>query len=139
MAGQKSSKPLSQDACVQTTLGSSSPISLEQRILLDAAMAETVLDTVEVTEVASDAPEDLLGAVSTEAQETQDGMIIEGRNKRAFETNEDTQIDSFGDHRLAMSSSIAALYATKPIEVLKTEFVQTSFPNFFELLDSIKE
>ena len=81
----------------------------------------------------------MLAKLGVKAQETQDGMIIEGRNKRAFEVQEDTQIDSFGDHRLAMSSSIAALYATNPIEVLKTEFVQTSFPNFFELLDSIKE
>ena len=67
-------------------------------------------------------------------KETADGMIIEGRNRKPFEVSYLTEIDSHGDHRLAMSSAIAALYSTQPIEIQKTEFVQTSFPNFFDLL-----
>jgi 3-phosphoshikimate 1-carboxyvinyltransferase len=76
----------------------------------------------------------MLSKLGVEAKETSDGMIIEGRNRRPFEVSYLTEIDSHGDHRLAMSSAIAALYSTQPIEIQKTEFVQTSFPNFFDLL-----
>lgn len=76
----------------------------------------------------------MLSKLGVEARETADGMIIEGRNRKPFEVSYLTEIDSHGDHRLAMSSAIAALYSTQPIEIQKTEFVQTSFPNFFDLL-----
>jgi 3-phosphoshikimate 1-carboxyvinyltransferase len=79
----------------------------------------------------------MLKKLGVEAQETADGMIINGRNRKPFEVENLTEIDSYGDHRLAMSSTIAGLYANNPIEILKTEFVQTSFPNFFELVNQL--
>jgi 3-phosphoshikimate 1-carboxyvinyltransferase len=78
----------------------------------------------------------MLQALGVAVQETNDGMIIEGRNKKPFEPVVAT-IDSFGDHRLAMSSAIAALYSSKPIEILQTEFVNTSFPGFFNIIEKI--
>jgi 3-phosphoshikimate 1-carboxyvinyltransferase len=79
----------------------------------------------------------MLEKLKVEAKETEDGMIIKGRNKKTFENNILVEIDSFGDHRIAMSSAIAALYAQNPVEIQKTEFVQTSFPNFFSLLSQL--
>ncbi len=44
-------------------------------------------------------------------------------------------VDSYGDHRVAMSFAIAGLIT--PIQVTDTKCIQTSFPNFIELLSSI--
>lgn len=44
-------------------------------------------------------------------------------------------INSFGDHRIAMSFAIAGLVV--PMKIEDTECIQTSFPNFVELLSQI--
>ena len=46
-------------------------------------------------------------------------------------------VDSYGDHRVAMAFSIAALVSKKPITVLNTKNISTSFPNFIDLLIEI--
>lgn len=80
----------------------------------------------------------MLKHLGVSVEETEDGMIIEGRAGKPFEPSElKTIIDSHGDHRLAMSSAIAALHSTKPIEILQTEFVNTSFPEFFEIIEAL--
>lgn len=80
----------------------------------------------------------MLKALEVNVTETDDGMIIEGRNKKPFDPKANQVIiDSFGDHRLAMSSAIAALYCNKAIEILQTEFVSTSFPGFFDIIEKI--
>lgn len=84
----------------------------------------------------------MLRALGVEVEEKPDGMIIQGRDGKAFEpmVDKDLQacmIDSHGDHRLAMSSAVAALHSNKPVTILQTEFVNTSFPGFFELLKSL--
>ncbi len=82
----------------------------------------------------------MLKKLGVTVEETDDGMIIEGRAGKPFEPIEaNTVIDSHGDHRLAMSSAIAALHSTKPIIILQTEFVATSFPEFFEILARLKQ
>tara|TARA_Y100000741_G_scaffold31857_1_gene22593 strand:+ start:89 stop:1390 length:1302 start_codon:yes stop_codon:yes gene_type:complete len=43
-------------------------------------------------------------------------------------------VDSFGDHRVAMSFLIAGLVSKKPITVTNTENINTSFPNFIDIL-----
>ena len=43
-------------------------------------------------------------------------------------------VDSFGDHRIAMSFIIAGLVSRKPITVTNTDNINTSFPNFFSIL-----
>ena len=43
-------------------------------------------------------------------------------------------IDSFGDHRVAMSFLIAGLVSKKPITVRDTENIDTSFPTFADIL-----
>lgn len=70
---------------------------------------------------------DGLNAVGIEAQATPDGIIIQGGQIRGG------QVDSHGDHRIAMSFAIAALRAQEPIEILDCANVATSFPNFVTL------
>jgi 3-phosphoshikimate 1-carboxyvinyltransferase len=64
-----------------------------------------------------------------------DGMRIEGRGHGpAFGGGE---IDSCGDHRIAMSFAIASLRAGKPISIRDVANVATSFPGFVALARSV--
>jgi 3-phosphoshikimate 1-carboxyvinyltransferase len=64
-----------------------------------------------------------------------DGMRIEGRGEGpAFSGGE---IDSFGDHRIAMSFSVASLRAAKSISIRDVANVATSFPGFVGLARSV--
>jgi len=64
-----------------------------------------------------------------EVKEFEDGYeIIGGELKKAV-------IDSHGDHRIAMSFLIAGLKCGMEVEDI--ECIDTSFPNFFELLEKI--
>ena len=49
------------------------------------------------------------------------------------------QLDSFGDHRIAMAFSVAALIAEGETEIRGSESAAVSFPEFYELLDSLIE
>jgi len=63
-----------------------------------------------------------------------DGMRIEGRGAGpAFSGGE---IDSFGDHRIAMSFAVASLRAAQPISIRDVANVSTSFPGFIALARS---
>jgi 3-phosphoshikimate 1-carboxyvinyltransferase len=63
-----------------------------------------------------------------------DGMRIEGRGAGpAFRGGE---IDSFGDHRIAMSFAVASLRAAQPISIRDVANVSTSFPGFVALARS---
>lgn len=62
-------------------------------------------------------------------EEFNDGYAIVGG---AFQS---ARIESFGDHRVAMSFSIAGLLCG--MEVVDTACVDTSFPNFYSLLEQI--
>ncbi|UZR29420.1 3-phosphoshikimate 1-carboxyvinyltransferase [Methylococcus mesophilus] len=70
---------------------------------------------------------DGLVALGIDAQPTPDGMIVQGGRLRGG------AVDSRGDHRIAMSFSIAALRASGPIEIHDCANVSTSFPNFVAL------
>ena len=66
-----------------------------------------------------------------EAEEFEDGYeIIGGEVKNA-------EIDSFGDHRIAMSFAILGLI--NGMKIKDIECINTSFPKFFELLKKIAE
>jgi 3-phosphoshikimate 1-carboxyvinyltransferase len=76
-----------------------------------------------------------LGALGVVHSVLPDGMRIEGRGDGpAFSGGE---IDSFGDHRIAMSFAIASLRAAKAISVRDVANVATSFPGFVELARSV--
>ena len=64
----------------------------------------------------------------------QDGFEVPGRQQfRAAE------LDSFGDHRIAMAFSIAALAADGPCTVLGADAASVSFPEFFDTLQRVTE
>ena len=46
-------------------------------------------------------------------------------------------IESFGDHRIAMAFSIAALFATGETEISGAECAAVSFPEFYEVLSKV--
>lgn len=64
--------------------------------------------------------------------EYDDGYLIEGGA-----TFKEAKINSQGDHRIAMSFAIAGLL--NGIEVEDTACIDTSFPNFMEILNSLKD
>lgn len=70
---------------------------------------------------------DGLQALGVEARPTEDGMVIRGGAIGGGRVN------SHGDHRIAMSFTMAALRATGPIVVDDCANVNTSFPGFVEL------
>ena len=49
------------------------------------------------------------------------------------------RIESCGDHRIAMSFAIAGLVAEGDTEIVGSECVAVSFPEFFDLLESVIE
>jgi 3-phosphoshikimate 1-carboxyvinyltransferase len=68
-----------------------------------------------------------LKRLGVDAQETPDGIVIEGGGIDGGE------VDSHGDHRIAMSFAMAALRARGPITVRDCKNVDTSFPGFVAL------
>jgi 3-phosphoshikimate 1-carboxyvinyltransferase len=68
-----------------------------------------------------------------ELEEKEDGMIINGGCK----IHGGTSAESYGDHRIAMSAAILALFADEPVTILNTGCVATSYPQFWDHLRSI--
>ena len=60
-------------------------------------------------------------------EENKDGMKITGNTN--FKAGEGT-VDSFGDHRIAMSLSILSLLSTGKVTILNSDCINTSFPSF---------
>ena len=73
-----------------------------------------------------------LRRMGAEVEEHPDGLSISGPTKLSG-----AQIDSFGDHRIAMAFTVAALIAEGPTEIVGADCVSISFPEFFDLLDSV--
>jgi 3-phosphoshikimate 1-carboxyvinyltransferase len=63
-----------------------------------------------------------------------DGLSIEGRSGMAFAGGE---VDSLGDHRVAMAFSVAGLKSAAPIRIRDVANVATSFPGFVGLAQSV--
>ncbi len=67
-----------------------------------------------------------LSALGVEVIEHPDGMTITGGELQGGE------VDSFGDHRIAMAFAIAGTVAKEPVVVSNCENVATSFPDFYQ-------
>ena len=72
-----------------------------------------------------------LGKLNVPFELYEDGIQISGVNELS---PDDDEIDSYGDHRIAMSFLISSLISKKDIRVKNCENIYTSFPNFFELM-----
>ncbi len=69
------------------------------------------------------------------AYEEQDSIIVHGNNGQELEKN--AVIDSFNDHRIAMSFLVAGLKNKLVTKVLNTKEIATSFPGFVEKANEI--
>jgi 3-phosphoshikimate 1-carboxyvinyltransferase len=72
-----------------------------------------------------------MGAVVEEAR---DGMSVPGPQKLRG-----AKLNSYGDHRIAMAFTVAALVADGESELLGSDCVAVSYPEFFQTLESIVE
>ena len=75
-----------------------------------------------------------LRAMGAEVEEFKDGLRVAGPAQLRGAT-----IDPRGDHRIAMAFSVAGLIARGETEIKDAECVAVSFPEFFELLESVVE
>lgn len=97
-----------------------------------AAEGETILEGAAELRVKEsdriDAMATGLKTLGIHAVPTPDGMILRGQPRW-----EGGQIDSRGDHRIAMSFAVASLRANSPITLMDCANIQTSFPGFVGL------
>lgn len=77
---------------------------------------------------------DGLKSIGADIRETPDGMIIKGKTP----LNGNVEIESFHDHRIAMSFYIAGLICKNPITIKGFEWVNISFPEFEGLIEKLK-
>jgi 3-phosphoshikimate 1-carboxyvinyltransferase len=75
-----------------------------------------------------------LRAMGAEVEEFEDGLDVPGGQQLHGAT-----IDSGGDHRIAMAFSVAALRAEGETSILGSESAAISFPEFFDLLETVAE
>jgi 3-phosphoshikimate 1-carboxyvinyltransferase len=75
-----------------------------------------------------------LRAMGGQCEEYEDGLRVPG-NQRLH----GAEIDSGGDHRIAMAFSVAALRADGESVIHGAEAAQISFPEFFKMLESVTE
>ena len=67
-----------------------------------------------------------------------DGVDINGLDdNNALSSYTGGKIESFGDHRIAMSSAIACSLFDQESLVLNTDNVNTSFPTFLKIADQV--
>ncbi|HTA86668.1 MAG TPA: 3-phosphoshikimate 1-carboxyvinyltransferase [Silvibacterium sp.] len=75
-----------------------------------------------------------LRAMGAEVEEFEDGLDVPGGQQL-----HGAEINSGGDHRIAMAFSVAALRATGETVIHGAESAAISFPEFYELLDRVAE
>jgi 3-phosphoshikimate 1-carboxyvinyltransferase len=75
-----------------------------------------------------------LKAMGAEVEEFGDGLRVSGRTQLRG-----AKIDPRGDHRIAMAFTVAGLLAEGETEIEGSDCVAVSFPEFFDLLNSVVE
>ncbi|MDA1314189.1 MAG: 3-phosphoshikimate 1-carboxyvinyltransferase [Acidobacteria bacterium] len=100
--------------------------SADGLIIRDAAELR-VKETDRIATVA-----DNLSRMGVEVEVEPDGLRIPGR--QSFRP---AQLDSFGDHRIAMAFAVAGLCAAGESELNNAEAAAVSFPEFYDLLEEI--
>jgi 3-phosphoshikimate 1-carboxyvinyltransferase len=75
-----------------------------------------------------------LRAMGAIVEEFADGFTVDGPSRLVG-----ASLQTYGDHRIAMAFSIAALLANGESEIIDTASVAVSFPDFFARLESLVE
>lgn len=120
--------------------------SLIPRLIDEIPVIAVMATQAEGTTIIKDAQDlrnkesDRITAVVTELRkfgadidETPDGFIINGKKS----LNGDCEVDTYHDHRLAMSMYIAGLISQKPIKINDFQWVDISFPEFETLMNRL--
>ena len=71
-----------------------------------------------------------------ECEQYPDGFVVKGR---PTVNREEAVIECFDDHRIAMSFAIAAEAAGASLRLSDREVAGVSFPNFFAIIDSLRQ
>ncbi|MFW5998346.1 MAG: 3-phosphoshikimate 1-carboxyvinyltransferase [Halanaerobiaceae bacterium] len=74
-----------------------------------------------------------LSKMGAEIEELKDGMIIKG----PVSLKGSMELNSFGDHRIAMSLAIAGLISKNKVRIKNCDCINTSFPDFTDILHSL--
>lgn len=74
-----------------------------------------------------------LKKIGADIEETEDGFIINGKGK----LKGGAQVETYHDHRLAMSLYVAGLVCENPILINEFEWVNISFPEFEGLMNNL--
>ena len=76
---------------------------------------------------------DALNSMGADITPTADGMIIKGKSAL-----HGANVNTFGDHRIGMMTTIAALLvADGEVELDRSEAINTSYPSFFDDLETL--
>jgi 3-phosphoshikimate 1-carboxyvinyltransferase len=131
------------DSLTQATIAGADSAALIDEIPVLAAIAPYTEQGIEVR----DAKElrvkesDRIAAVAAnlrlmgaQVQEREDGLKIPGR-----QTLHGAELDSFGDHRIAMAFAVAALRASGETLIQGSESAAISYPAFFQTLEEVTE
>ncbi|MCT4631780.1 MAG: 3-phosphoshikimate 1-carboxyvinyltransferase [Firmicutes bacterium] len=70
---------------------------------------------------------DIINRLGGNAVETEDGLIIEGKDSL-----KGGSVDSWNDHRIAMSSAVAAIRCEGKVTITGSSAVNKSYPTFYE-------
>ena len=63
------------------------------------------------------------------------GIVIHGIGSKGILNS--AEIDSYGDHRIAMASAIGSLRSDNEVRISDCKNVKTSFPNFIDICKSV--
>ena len=75
-----------------------------------------------------------LRAMGASVEEREDGLMIPGKQRL-----HGAEIDSFGDHRIAMAFAVAGLRAKGQTVIHRADAAVISFPGFFQTLEGLVE
>ena len=75
-----------------------------------------------------------LRAMGAQVEEREDGLKIPGAQKL-----HGAEVDSFGDHRIAMAFAVAALRAEGETKISRADAAVISYPGFFDTLESLAQ
>ena len=67
-------------------------------------------------------------------EERKDGLVIQGTGGEPLAGTSGEPVTTHLDHRIAMSMAVAGLVSRDGVEVDDVSPIQTSFPNFMDLL-----
>ena len=77
-----------------------------------------------------------LNSINIETVDTKDSLVINGKGPNCI-LNGNKTVKSKLDHRIAMSFLCLGLITENPITVLDTDTINSSFPQFFEIMNGI--